>query len=505
MRPEESEPFDTNTLIGKELDGRYRLEGVLGHGGMGVVFAATQTAVGRRVAVKTLYTSSAMKPLAFERFRREAEVAARLKHPNIVTIFDFGRTADGFCYLAMELLEGESLRQHVRRVGPLSLRRAVAIIEQVGLGLAHAHKHGVVHRDVKPHNVMLTSVDGAEYVKVLDFGLVKVNEHESEGALTTTGQVMGTPQYMSYEQAGGESVDARSDLYSLGAVLHYVLTGSSPFGANTLRKALTAMVLQPVPTVASKRTGAPVPEAVETFLQKALALEREARHESAEQFVAELRAAVAGVADAVLDARPTGGENSDSEMDATPHPRLSHSQFVLNSVEKAPSVPGAADSAGSLTTDPTLPTPGRRPLWLKVAVGAVSACAVLGAIAVLMFERMVTSDDLERREPAVAAPPKAAAPPNAADQVTVSLRSTPSGAAVLEDGVLVGKTPLDRKWPRDATRDVTFQLSGYVDLHRTFRLTRDEAFDVALEPSVKTPAAKPAKAPAKAPGVTAFE
>jgi serine/threonine-protein kinase len=501
MQPEESEPFDANALIGKDLDGRYRLEGVLGHGGMGVVFAATQTAVGRRVAVKTLYTSMAMKPSAFERFKREAEVAARLKHPNIVTIFDFGRTADGFCYLAMELLEGESLRQHVRRMGPLTLRRAVSVIEQVALGLSHAHKQGVVHRDVKPHNVMLTSVDGAEYVKVLDFGLVKVTEQDGDGALTTTGQVMGTPQYMSYEQAGGEAVDARSDLYSLGAILHYALTGSSPFGASTLRKALTAMVLQPVPTVASKRSGAPVPEAVETFLQKAMALERDARHQTAEQFVGELRAAVAGVPDAVLDGVPASGENSDSEEHATPLPRLSNSRFLVNSVEKAPSDPGAAGRpGGSLTTGPTLPSLARRALWLKVAIIAVPTCAVLAAVAAWRFKpTFIVHGDLQRRRPAVAAPPKAV------DEVTVSLRSTPSGAAVLEDGVLVGKTPLDRKWPRDATRDVTFQLSGYVDLHRTFRLTRDEAFDVTLEPSVKTPAPKPAKPPAKAPGVTAFE
>src|SRR5687767_11420405 len=172
------EKFDATEMLGKVLDGRYRLDDLLGYGGMGMVFRGTQTTVGRAVAIKTLNPSLAMAPTFFERFKREAEVASRLKHPNIVTIFDFGKTPEGLCYIAMELLEGDSLRQQVRKNGPMSLRRAAAVVEQIALALQHAHKNGVVHRDMKPHNVMVTSVDGAEYVKVLDFGLVKASEDE---------------------------------------------------------------------------------------------------------------------------------------------------------------------------------------------------------------------------------------------------------------------------------------------------------------------------------------
>src|SRR5689334_20144158 len=160
-------------LIGKVLDGRYEIESVLGQGGMGMVFRAMQTAIKRPVALKTLHPSLAAAPQFFERFRREAEVASRLRHPNIITIFDFGR--------------------------------------------AHAHTENVVHRDIKPHNLLISAVDGHDFVKILDFGLVKALETEDEDQLTTTGQVLGTPQYMPPEQAGGEVVDRRSDLYSLGS------------------------------------------------------------------------------------------------------------------------------------------------------------------------------------------------------------------------------------------------------------------------------------------------
>src|SRR5689334_14718601 len=170
-------------LIGKVLDGCYEIESVLGQGGMGMVFRAMQTAIKRPVALKTLHPSLAAAPQFFERFRREAEVASRLRHPNIITIFDFGKAQDGTCYFVMELVPGESLKQLVKRDGPLSLRRAINIMEQAARGLAHAHTESVVHRDIKPHNLLISAVDGADFVKILDFGLVKALETEDEDQL----------------------------------------------------------------------------------------------------------------------------------------------------------------------------------------------------------------------------------------------------------------------------------------------------------------------------------
>ena len=180
-------------LIGQVLDGRYQIEDVLGQGGMGMVFRATQTSVQRQVAVKTLHPTLAMAPQFFERFKREAEMASRLRHPNIITIFDFGRSQDGTCYYVMELLEGDSLKQLVKREGPLPIRRAVDLIEQAGRALAHAHEMGAIHRDLKPHNMMVQRLDQKDFVKVLDFGLVKALEQEEHEQLTSTGQVLGTP------------------------------------------------------------------------------------------------------------------------------------------------------------------------------------------------------------------------------------------------------------------------------------------------------------------------
>ena len=311
---------NADELLGKVLDGRYRIDSVLGYGGFGMVFRGVQTSIQRPIAIKTLRPHLAMEPTFFERFKREAETASRLRHPNIITIFDFGRTSEGLCYFVMELLEGESLRERVRRVGPMTLREAAAVIEQVALGVGHAHHHNVIHRDLKPHNIMLSEVDGSEYVKVLDFGLVKAIEQDDEEQLTSTGQVLGTPQYISPEQAGGDVVDRRSDLFSLTAVFYYCLTGRSPYGANNVMKALTLSMAGNVAPVDALRQGAPVPEAIDRFIIKGLSPEKEARFESAEEFITALKAAVAGVPDAVLDAVPVdpGASNAHDGIARAP-------------------------------------------------------------------------------------------------------------------------------------------------------------------------------------------
>ncbi len=517
MAADAPEKFDPTEMIGKVLDGRYRLEALLGHGGMGMVFRATQTTVGREVAIKTLNPSLAMEPAFFERFKREAEVASRLKHPNIVTIFDFGRTPEGLCYISMELLEGESLRQHVRKSGAMSLRRATAVVEQIALGLQHAHKANVIHRDMKPHNVMVTSVDGHEYVKVLDFGLVKATETEDEEQLTSTGQVLGTPQYMPPEQASGEPVDARSDLYSLGAVLHFCLTGSSPYGANSVRKALTAALTQPVPSVASKRKGAPVPHAIENFIRKALAKDPKDRYQSVDEFLADLEASLQGISDAELDAlpeRPTGeggkevGSQSGASPKATPASKSSKSRArpLPKVVPDEKVVP-----VDRRVTAPEIPSlkeaqpRGGVPVAVKLALVILPIAALIGGgVAFLLKPAEVQPPPIiVRDEPAGKKLPTP--PPPAAEEVTVTLRSVPAGAAVLEDGVIIGKTPLEQHWTRNTVKTVTFQLAGYKDLQKAFKLQNDETIDVELEPATKKSGKTIGKKDKPDPSISAFE
>ncbi|MFZ5468415.1 MAG: serine/threonine protein kinase [Myxococcota bacterium] len=482
-------PGDTAALVGKSLDGRYDITGVLGQGGMGMVFAAIQTSVQREVAVKTLHASLAMAPQFFERFKREAEVASRLRHPNVITIFDFGRTSEGTCYYVMELLEGESLKQIVKREGPMSLRRAVGVIEQAARGLAHAHNMGCVHRDLKPHNIMIQNLDGQEFVKVLDFGLVKALEPGEEEQLTSTGQVLGTPQYMPPEQAGGEGVDQRSDLYSLAGVLYFCLTGTSPFGANTVRKALQAALTQQVPPIATHRKGAPVPPALDALIQKALSPEKEDRQQSAEELIAQMKAAIAGLSDTELDALPSasdspreGGSASHSGKDgATLKPRES-----------------SGKPSSKVVVSPELQASGRGKRTLLLAgLGALFLAG--GGFALVQL-----------RAPAVP-PPTTPLPPRSTptsakpEQVTVKLVSVPAGAEVLEEGVLIGKTPLVRKWTRDQIHSVVFQLAGYQEARRSFKLSEDETVEVALDPIVaKTAPPKVPKKP-KGPHIPVFE
>jgi serine/threonine-protein kinase len=493
--------IDASELLGKTLDGRYTLDSLLGYGGMGMVFRATQTTVGREVAIKTLNPSLAMAPQFFERFKREAEVASRLKHPNIVTIFDFGKSPDGICYIAMELLEGESLRQLVKREGPMSLRRAAATVEQIGLGLQNAHNAGVVHRDMKPHNVLVSNIDGAEYVKVLDFGLVKASESEEEEQLTSTGQVLGTPQYMAPEQASGEPVDARTDLYALGGVFHFCLTGQSPYNANSVRKALTAALTQPVPSVASKRLGAPVPHSIENLLRKALAAEPKDRYQSAEEFIADLGAALEGVPDAVLDALPDPAPGEERKEPSGAGSKRSKSSVVGKSrsrpLPKSESSGGRERDRVTAGEIPSLKegssTRSSVPLAVKLALVILPIAGVAGAgVAFLakptekpVVDPTVTQVKQPEQPDRVVVPADKPADRPPADEVTVTFRSTPTGAAVLEDGVVIGKTPLEVKWARNTVKNLTFQLTSYRELQRAFKVQADQTFDVELEPATK--------------------
>ncbi|WP_174258797.1 serine/threonine-protein kinase [Myxococcus xanthus] len=518
-------------LLGQVLDGRYKIESVLGQGGMGMVFRATQTSVQRPVAVKTLNPSLAAAPQFFERFRREAELASRLRHPNVITIFDFGRSPDGTCYYVMELLEGESLKETVKRQGPMSLRRALSLVEQASQGLAHAHAEGCVHRDLKPHNIMVQQLSGQDFVKVLDFGLVKAMESEEEEQLTSTGQVLGTPQYMPPEQAGGESVDQRSDLYSMAGVLYFCLTGSSPFGANTVRKALTASLTQAVPSVNTKRQGAPVPATLDAFFKKALAPEKEDRYQNAQEFIDAMLDTVADLSSEELDAMPSGGVASASERGSNSRSRSSRqgSQSGIRSsrvgasptlgrgstpsnvvVARAQGGGGATSSSPSRVRSQTSrsappPEPEGMSTGKKVALIAVPLVLLgIGAAVVLGNQGGGSAP----ATPVVVNVPRDASPtttqvatgttgtPEESSVLTVSLDSTPSGASIYEGEEMVGTTPTKLQLRRDKVHSFSFRMPGHQDKELTLNLRRvagdTQTANVVLEP---VRAAAPGRSP----------
>jgi serine/threonine protein kinase len=524
-----NDPANVNALLGQVIDGRYQVESVLGQGGMGVVFRAVQTSVQRPVAMKTLHPQLAMAPTFFERFRREAEIASRLHHPNIITIFDFGRTADGVCYYVMEMLQGESLRQRVKRDGPMTLRQAAAVIEQIALGVGHAHKQGVIHRDLKPHNVMLSLIDGNEYVKVLDFGLVKAMEQEDEEQLTSTGQVLGTPQYMPPEQAGGERVDHRGDLYSLTGVFYYCLTGHSPFGANTVRKALQASLTQKPPVISTYRKGAPVPDAIDRFCQKGLEPEQDDRFQSAEAFVEALHAALAGASDTVLDATPehvaeAGKESGSGSSSASRRSGGSSRTGSRNAVKSVSSVnkpkgssapkldPSAAPSRATPAAPAPAPSAAGVPVGLLAGIAALLVVVIVGAVAVKALKAPPPEPTPAPVVKPIAPPAPAPTPPPQEDAptVTVAIATVPPGAEVLEGGVTVGTTPLSLAWVRGEKRTFTFTLAGHQKLEKTLKPESSEDFTFTLEPSRKAPG-PPTRPPVKTPpkpgsdDVSAFE
>ena len=234
-------PDDEDPIIGQLLDGSYEVLRVIGEGGMGRVYEARHTRLhAKRFAVKLLHQELARQPEVVTRFQREAEAASVLTHPNVVGVYDVNTSADGRPYIVAELLQGEELGRYLDRLDRLPAVEAVHIVRQVCHALGAAHAHGIVHRDVKPENVFLAAPNAT--VKVLDFGISKVSEI-SDG-LTKTGTVMGTPDYMAPEQARGDRVDARADIYAVGAILYRALTGRKPFEGSDPMAILTAVLTQ---------------------------------------------------------------------------------------------------------------------------------------------------------------------------------------------------------------------------------------------------------------------
>jgi serine/threonine-protein kinase len=250
--------------------GRYRLKRRLAAGGMGDVWLAYHPGLKRDVAVKILRPDERERSgMALKRFEREVRATAELVHPNTVRVFDYGTTEDGLWYYVMELLQGETLAEHVARIGPLPPARAVHILGQAARALAEAHEHGIVHRDVKPENIFLTSLGGEhDFVKVIDFGIAKVSA--TDGKMTETGSLLGTPAYMPPEMGMGLSADARSDVYALGAVLYFLLCGRPPFEAENAGALIFAHVNERV-VAPSHALGKQLPADVEAVALKALA------------------------------------------------------------------------------------------------------------------------------------------------------------------------------------------------------------------------------------------
>lgn len=263
--------------------GRYEIIGEIGQGAMGVVYKATDPLIDRIVAIKTITLSLALDEREeYEaRFYQEAKAAGRLSHPNIVTIYDVGRSGD-VAYIAMEFLQGRELRDILNDKQLLPVDQVIDIVAQVAMGLAYAHEHGIVHRDIKPSNIMV-SRDG--HAKITDFGIARM---ASAGVRTQTGMVLGSPKYMSPEQVMGKQTDQRSDIFSLGVMLYEMLTGQPPFMGENVN-AIMYQTLNAIPQQPSSLNTA-VPDMLNFIVAKALAKDLEHRYQSAKDLANDLRA-----------------------------------------------------------------------------------------------------------------------------------------------------------------------------------------------------------------------
>ena len=276
-------------MLGYVVAGRYPVVGHLGGGGMGTVYRAIQEPVGRAVALKIIATDSD-DPTLQARFESEAQAVARLSDPSIVTLHDYGADEDGALYMVFELIEGTALSQVIEECGHLEADRAVRLVLQLLGGLAEAHVLGLVHRDLKPHNVMVTRTRlGEEKAKILDFGIAKVVAGGDDGVKTREGVVLGTPRYMSPEQSRDADLDGRSDLYSLGVMLYEMLAGRPPFDAPGPIDVLMAHLSEPPPPLPP--TVAPPLAAV---VMRALAKRPDDRFADAAEMAQALHAALAG-------------------------------------------------------------------------------------------------------------------------------------------------------------------------------------------------------------------
>jgi serine/threonine-protein kinase len=415
----------SDTLIGSVFDGRYRIERKLGAGGMADVYLAEDQELGRRVAIKILNDRHAADDSFIERFRREAKNAAGLSHPNIVSIYDRGE-AEGTYYIAMEYLDGRSLKELIVGRGPAPIKIAIDYARQILAAVGFAHKHGIVHRDIKPHNVL---VGHEGRLKVTDFGIARSGASQ----MTEVGSIIGTAQYLSPEQARGAPVDQTSDLYSVGVVLYEMLTGQVPFTGDTpLEIAMKHLSEVPVPPSELRPE---VPHDLDSVVLRALAKDPHERYRSADEMDADLQRVLEGLpVDPETETAATAVLSGSGVLAAAP-------TSVMTRPTVAPPVtapPGRTPPAGYYGYEG--PPRRRRPVWPWV----LSILLLIAAGVAAWFAYTKIQDQLDANKP-VAVPAVAGIKENLAVKKINDAGLAPSvsrePSADVDKGVVISQSP----------------------------------------------------------------
>jgi len=413
--------------IGKLLDGKYRLDSYLSQGGMGAVYKATHVMLDKTLVVKLIKPELVTSAEIVRRFQREARAASNLNHPNIVQVFDLGQTDDGTLYIAMEFIDGPSLKDVIRKTGSMPVARIKLILGQVASALSNAHAHNIIHRDLKPHNVMLARAsDGREVAKLLDFGIAKTFE-DGGTQLTQTGFAIGTPQYMAPEQAAGKEVTPQSDLYSLGVMLYEMLVGEVPFDAPTTAAILIKQLTESPQPPSRRRPELGISEVLEAITMRCLDKEPVNRFATAEAF-----------AEALKNADSDATQRRASEASTRGMPVPSRAATTLGGPVAAPQATAATHVAPPpADVMPPAPAP-TRPAPVPIVVSSPPAAAamapppVAAPPPVLAAPLLVASPPNEGTRPTVpGAMPVAKVPPPPASSSRTGLWITLGAVAVL--------------------------------------------------------------------------
>jgi len=502
-------------LIGRSI-GNYKIVRAIGEGGMGTVYLAEHPMIGKRVAVKMLRPDLGTDPGLVSRFFQEARAVNEIRHPNIVDISDFGKTEDGIVYFVMELLEGRSLRDRLNAEGALPIDDVVTISRQVCDALAAAHRVGIVHRDLKPDNIFLLAdptQPGVLRSKLFDFGVAKLlGEQEKQvGHKTIAGSVVGTPFYMSPEQALCQDVGAAADIYAMGVVMFEMVTGRVPFAAEQLVLLLNAILKEPAPPASQFRPD--VPAFLDRLILRCLEKDPGGRPQTMEEVVALLGAGAAELAgqsiafgqtmavgpglltaSGLAAARPAAmtARTSAPGSQSTLKPQT----ISARTTETVPATQAAGDgtSAGAVVARGGSARQGGAGLlglargWLnspRVARAAIPTVIVAAVIIVASVFVSTASAPSVTSEIVAAQPP----PPPAPTHAAITLNSEPGGAEVtrLNDGRLLGTTPLVDIRPVDRQQmNYRFRLAGYTEVQMPFQITTGGSFEVKATLEAKT-------------------
>jgi eukaryotic-like serine/threonine-protein kinase len=533
-------------LVGTLVAGRYRVLRRLGEGGMGEVFLAQHEAIEKRVALKVLRRELSEKADVVARFQQEAKSASRIKHPNVVDVFDFGQTEDGRSFLALEYLDGRDLAAELAR-GPqlLDRRRVIHITLQVASALAAAHARGVIHRDLKPENVFLQNDErGDDLVKIVDFGIAKLREYGREGGsfpppmpaalladeisspkrLTRAGTIFGTPEYMAPEQAAGRDVDARADIYAVGILLYEMLTGRVPFIADTLIRTLTLQINEKPLPMRAVNPAAPVSDALEAVVAKALEKNPADRYPSMTELAQALVLTPEGAGQTANPLAARGSMGSIPGASPSGPDRPSPQAVTLEEVIE-PGAPTVAapmllvpkrkeepDTRSETTYGVEPPSRIARSKASMFAVGLLALCA-LGAGGAIALRATGTNSAYGAREESTASATRATpvdsapvpAPAGGVAEIVLHVTSDPPGAVVRKAGFQVcDATPCDVKATVDEAIELSVEkgeLKGVAKVLAqreqsvTVKLARPSAALVPPAPPPRTSAAPPRQAP----------